>query len=175
MKWAPQGSTASRSGRHAWRPSPSVAIGGSNPQRLTSVFEAGADSAAVVTDITSMPIRRKNPGLDRRDRAMALSPVPHVLIIAGSNFSGGAGIVRDIETVAAFGLRARLAVNRGNGSTYRSVEHIEHVAPALVVAQMRAALEANAIAAIKIGMLGTKAVAEAVASVLLQHPSIRWC
>ena len=33
-------------------PLPLVAIGGLNPQRLTSVFEAGADSAAVVTDIT---------------------------------------------------------------------------------------------------------------------------
>ncbi|MER9274184.1 thiamine phosphate synthase, partial [Mesorhizobium sp. M0643] len=31
---------------------PLVAIGGLNPDRLDGVFEAGADSAAVVTDIT---------------------------------------------------------------------------------------------------------------------------
>lgn len=52
MKWAPQG--LSRIGD--WKAKiwglPLVAIGGLNPQRLPSVFMAGADSAAVVTDIT---------------------------------------------------------------------------------------------------------------------------
>jgi thiamine-phosphate pyrophosphorylase len=34
---------------------PLVAIGGLNPQRLPGVFAGGADSAAVVTDITLNP------------------------------------------------------------------------------------------------------------------------
>ncbi len=52
MKWAPQG--VEKIGR--WKRQigglPLVAIGGLNPERLPGVFENGADSAAVVTDIT---------------------------------------------------------------------------------------------------------------------------
>lgn len=52
MKWAPQG--LEKIGR--WKEQigglPLVAIGGLNPDRLPGVFENGADSAAVVTDIT---------------------------------------------------------------------------------------------------------------------------
>lgn len=55
MKWAPQG--IERIGR--WKQQigglPLVAIGGLNPERLQGVFENGADSAAVVTDITLNP------------------------------------------------------------------------------------------------------------------------
>jgi thiamine-phosphate pyrophosphorylase len=52
MKWAPQG--LERIGKWKCRvsPVPLVAIGGLNPDRLEGVFAAGADSAAVVTDIT---------------------------------------------------------------------------------------------------------------------------
>ncbi|WP_428672012.1 thiamine phosphate synthase [Roseibium sp.] len=52
MKWAPQG--VEKVGR--WKRQigglPLVAIGGLSPERLPGVFENGADSAAVVTDIT---------------------------------------------------------------------------------------------------------------------------
>ncbi|CDX53724.1 thiamin phosphate synthase (thiamin phosphate pyrophosphorylase) [Mesorhizobium plurifarium] len=52
MKWAPQGLERVRAWKNAVAPIPLVAIGGLNPERLDGVFEAGADSAAVVTDIT---------------------------------------------------------------------------------------------------------------------------
>ncbi len=52
MKWAPQGLERVRAWKDAVAPIPLVAIGGLNPERLDGVFEAGADSAAVVTDIT---------------------------------------------------------------------------------------------------------------------------
>ncbi|WP_420410795.1 thiamine phosphate synthase [Roseibium sp.] len=52
MKWAPQG--LEKIGR--WKKQvgdlPLVAIGGLNVERIPGVFEHGADSAAVVTDIT---------------------------------------------------------------------------------------------------------------------------
>ncbi|MES0879112.1 thiamine phosphate synthase [Roseibium sp. SCP14] len=55
MKWAPQG--LEKIGR--WKQQigglPLVAIGGLNPERLEGVFKNGADSAAVVTDITLNP------------------------------------------------------------------------------------------------------------------------
>ncbi|OHV84128.1 thiamine phosphate synthase [Mesorhizobium sp. ORS 3428] len=55
MKWAPQGLERVRAWKDAVAPIPLVAIGGLNPERLDGVFAAGADSAAVVTDITLNP------------------------------------------------------------------------------------------------------------------------
>lgn len=55
MKWAPQGLDRLADWRKRVGNVPLVAIGGLNPERLPGVFEAGADSAAVVTDITLNP------------------------------------------------------------------------------------------------------------------------
>lgn len=52
MKWAPQGLERLGEWRRRIAPTPLVAIGGLNPERIEGVFGAGADSAAVVTDIT---------------------------------------------------------------------------------------------------------------------------
>ncbi|WP_432286629.1 hydroxymethylpyrimidine/phosphomethylpyrimidine kinase [Aminobacter sp. BA135] len=90
----------------------------------------------------------------------------HVLIVAGSDSSGGAGIVRDVETVSAFGLRSSVAVTAVTVQTHARVERIEQMPPDLVAQQMRAAFAANPIAAVKIGMLGTAATIDTVASVL---------
>lgn len=55
MKWAPQGVERLADWKARIAPLPLVAIGGLNPDRLSAVFENGADSAAVVTDITLNP------------------------------------------------------------------------------------------------------------------------
>jgi thiamine-phosphate pyrophosphorylase len=55
MKWAPQGLDRIGEWKRRSAPLPLVAIGGLNPDRLDGVFSAGADSAAVVTDITLNP------------------------------------------------------------------------------------------------------------------------
>ncbi|MGX8010145.1 thiamine phosphate synthase [Mesorhizobium sp. ORM8.1] len=52
MKWAPQGLERIGKWKRRAEPIPLVAIGGLNPDRLDRVFATGADSAAVVTDIT---------------------------------------------------------------------------------------------------------------------------
>ena len=51
MKWAPQGVERLGEWKNRIAPLPLVAIGGLTPERLADVFAAGADSAAVVTDI----------------------------------------------------------------------------------------------------------------------------
>ncbi|MFV1441793.1 thiamine phosphate synthase [Phaeobacter sp. JH20_36] len=51
MKWAPQGLDRVRRWKAMAGDTPLVAIGGLTPERLPGVFAAGADSAAVVTDI----------------------------------------------------------------------------------------------------------------------------
>lgn len=101
-------------------------------------------------------------------RAMAVS-MAHVLVIAGSDSSGGAGIARDVETLAAFGVKACLALTAVTVQTHTAVERVDLCAPDLVEAQMRAALSANVVAAIKIGMLGSRETVARVAAVLRDH------
>jgi hydroxymethylpyrimidine/phosphomethylpyrimidine kinase len=101
---------------------------------------------------------------------MAMSA--HVLIVAGTDSSGGAGLSRDVETVAAFGLRSCVAVTAVTVQTHVSVERVEPMPPDLVAYQMRAALAANEVAAIKIGMLSGKATIEAVAGVLREYGQV---
>lgn len=91
---------------------------------------------------------------------------PHVLIVAGSDSSGGAGIVRDVETVSAFGLRGCVAVTAVTVQTHAKVERVEHVEPDLIAAQMRAAFAANPVDAVKIGMVGTTEAIDAASAVL---------
>ncbi|WP_329605598.1 bifunctional hydroxymethylpyrimidine kinase/phosphomethylpyrimidine kinase [Rhizobium alarense] len=93
-----------------------------------------------------------------------------VLVVGGSDSSGGAGIVRDIATLAAMGLSTSVAVTAVTVQTHAAVIHVEVIPAALVAAQMRAALEADAVGAIKIGMLPTADVIDAVCDVLDAHP-----
>ena len=53
MKWAPQGIERLALWKERIGKMPLVAIGGLRPDRLAGVFENGADSAAVVTDIVT--------------------------------------------------------------------------------------------------------------------------
>lgn len=55
MKWGPQGLDRVRDWKRRVGDVPLVAIGGLTPERLPGVFAAGADSAAVVTDIQTAP------------------------------------------------------------------------------------------------------------------------
>lgn len=55
MKWGPQGLDRLRDWKRRVGNVPLVGIGGVTPERLTQLFAAGADSAAVVTDIQQAP------------------------------------------------------------------------------------------------------------------------
>lgn len=103
---------------------------------------------------------------------MALRREPHVLVVAGSDSSGGAGIARDIETISSLGLRTCVAVTAVTVQTHETVMGIHPSQPDLVADQMRAALHANEVAAIKIGMLATAGNVVAVAGVLRENPRI---
>lgn len=110
--------------------------------------------------------------MDRVHGAVAMKTPPHVLVVAGSDSSGGAGVARDIATLSHFGVRASLAVTAVTAQTHAAVIAVETMPAALVAAQMRAALDANPIAAIKIGMLATVEIVEAIADILAGHEVI---
>ncbi|MER8423191.1 hydroxymethylpyrimidine/phosphomethylpyrimidine kinase [Mesorhizobium sp. M1403] len=103
---------------------------------------------------------------------MAMRREPHVLVVGGSDSSGGAGIARDIETIASIGVRTCLAVTALTVQTHDAVMEIHRSPPSLVADQMRVALQANEVAAIKIGMLASADIIVAVATVLRKCPQV---
>ncbi len=101
-----------------------------------------------------------------------MSTRPAVLVIAGSDSSGGAGIARDLRTLYELGTGALCAVTAVTAQSNARVFDVHHVPPALVLAQIEAAFETQDPQAIKIGMLGTRAIVEAVADALRAHENI---
>jgi hydroxymethylpyrimidine/phosphomethylpyrimidine kinase len=89
--------------------------------------------------------------------------IPRVLVIAGSDSGGGAGIQADIKTVMALGGYAVTAITAITAQNTVGIAAIEVLSPALVIAQIDAVLGDIGADAIKIGMIGSAAIAEAVA------------
>jgi hydroxymethylpyrimidine/phosphomethylpyrimidine kinase len=88
--------------------------------------------------------------------------VPVVLTIAGSDSSGGAGIQADLKTFAALGVYGTSAITCVVAEHPGRVLRVTPLAPARVAEQIRAVLEAFPVAAIKTGMLGSRAIIDAV-------------
>lgn len=91
---------------------------------------------------------------------------PRLLVIAGSDSSAGAGIQADLKTAQAFGVYAQTALTAITAQDTNGVYAIEAMKPATVARQIGAALGDIGADAIKIGMLGNGAIAEAVAEAL---------
>jgi hydroxymethylpyrimidine/phosphomethylpyrimidine kinase len=91
---------------------------------------------------------------------------PAVLVIAGSDSSGGAGFARDLKVLADLGVAAVCAISAVTAQTHEHVVSVHHVPPEIVCTQIRAALASTKVGAIKIGMLGTAATVYAVAESL---------
>ena len=93
-------------------------------------------------------------------------PAGRVLIIAGSDSGGGAGVQADIKTVTMLGGYAATAVTAITVQNTLGVAAVHPVPPDIVTAQARAVLDDIGADAIKTGMLGEVAMVEAVAAVL---------
>jgi hydroxymethylpyrimidine/phosphomethylpyrimidine kinase len=89
-----------------------------------------------------------------------------ILAIAGSDSGGGAGIQADIKTIAGLGGYAMTAVTAITVQNTLGVSGIHPVPADMVAAQIRACIDDIGVDAIKIGMLGSAAVIEAVADAL---------
>ncbi len=89
-----------------------------------------------------------------------------VLIIAGSDSGGGAGIQADIKAVTMLGGYAATAIAALTAQNTRGVFGVHDVPPEFVVQQMELVLEDIGADAIKTGMLSKAAVIEAVAKTL---------
>ena len=89
-----------------------------------------------------------------------------VLIIAGSDSGGGAGIQADIKTVTALGGYAAAAITAVTVQNTLGVTAVHPIPAEIVQAQARAVLDDIGADAIKTGMLGDAETVEAVAQVL---------
>lgn len=92
-----------------------------------------------------------------------------VLIIAGSDPSGGAGLQADIKTVTMLGGYAMAAVTSLTVQNTTGVRGVHPVGPHIIRDQIIACLEDIGADAVKIGMIGERAAAEAIAATLRQH------
>jgi hydroxymethylpyrimidine/phosphomethylpyrimidine kinase len=86
-----------------------------------------------------------------------------VLIIAGSDSGGGAGIQADIKTVTMLGGHAMTAVTAITAQNTLGVTAIHPIPADMVIAQIEAVVSDIGVDAIKIGMIGSAESAEAVA------------
>ncbi|MBP6014839.1 MAG: bifunctional hydroxymethylpyrimidine kinase/phosphomethylpyrimidine kinase [Alphaproteobacteria bacterium] len=89
-----------------------------------------------------------------------------VLIIAGSDSGGGAGIQADIKTVTALGGYAATAVTAVTVQNTLGVSAIHPIPLSIVAEQIKAVLDDIGADAIKTGMLATEAVIETVMAAL---------
>lgn len=99
-----------------------------------------------------------------------MSRTPVMLSIAGSDPSGGAGIQADLKTASAMGVYGATVVTALTVQNTMGVTGIHAVPVGFIAAQYQAVVDDLDVRAVKIGMLGTIEVVEAVASMLRQHP-----
>ena len=92
-----------------------------------------------------------------------------VLTIAGSDSGGGAGIQADLKTFSAIGCYGMSVITALTAQNTRGVSGIHAVPPAFAVEQIDAVLSDMGTDAIKIGMLYSAELIEAVAAALEKY------
>jgi len=101
-----------------------------------------------------------------------MSTPARLLIVAGSDSGGGAGIQADIKTATALGAYAMTAITAVTVQDTTGVHSFHAVPPETVGDQIRVVLDDIGADAIKTGMLVSAAIVEAVAKALAPHANI---
>ncbi|MCC6206999.1 MAG: hydroxymethylpyrimidine/phosphomethylpyrimidine kinase [Gammaproteobacteria bacterium] len=98
--------------------------------------------------------------------------IPVVIAVSGGDPTGGAGIQADIEALVSMGCHTAPVIT---ALTVQDTQHFmgfEPVNPMVLIQQIRAVLEDMEVAAIKLGMLGSVGVVEAVHTILKDYPRL---
>ena len=96
--------------------------------------------------------------------AAAMSATARILIIAGSDSGGGAGIQADIKTVTMLGGHALTAVTAVTAQNTVGVTAVHPIPTEMILAQIDAVVSDIGVDAVKIGMVGGAFAAEQVAA-----------
>jgi hydroxymethylpyrimidine/phosphomethylpyrimidine kinase len=89
-----------------------------------------------------------------------------VLVIAGCDSSGGAGLVRDVRTLTQLGVTVVCALSAVTAQTDQAVAAVQPLPAALLRAQLTAAFGSGRVTAVKIGMLASAENVAVVAEAL---------
>jgi hydroxymethylpyrimidine/phosphomethylpyrimidine kinase len=89
-----------------------------------------------------------------------------ILTIAGSDPSGGAGIQADLKTLTVLGVYGCAAISSLTVQNTLGVQSCHPVTPDLVYQQVAAVLVDLTVTHVKIGMIGSSAIAQAIAQAL---------
>ncbi|MEP7316349.1 MAG: bifunctional hydroxymethylpyrimidine kinase/phosphomethylpyrimidine kinase [Sphingomicrobium sp.] len=104
------------------------------------------------------------------------SPTPRILIIAGSDSGGGAGIQADIKTVTMLGGHAMTAVTAVTAQNTLGVDAVHPIPAEMILAQIDSVLSDIGVDAIKVGMIGgafaAKVIAERLAGIVPKVPVV---
>jgi len=101
------------------------------------------------------------------------SKPPVVLCFSGLDPSGGAGILADIEAISSQGALCAPIITAATVQDTQDVISFAAMPPDLLIEQARAVLEDMPVSVIKIGMVGSTEIAEAIHSILVDYPSIK--
>lgn len=99
---------------------------------------------------------------------------PIILCISGHDPIGGAGIQADIETLHALECRATTVITSLTVQDTVRVYRYQACDPLIIAEQIEAVLTDMPVSVVKMGMLGSRVVAEAVVSALLRHRKCPW-
>ena len=94
---------------------------------------------------------------------------PRLLTIAGSDSGGGAGIQADLKTFAALGCFGMSAITALTAQNTCGVRAIHGVPPDMLASQIDAVVEDIGVDAVKIGMLHSPEIVQAVADAIDRH------
>ncbi|HEV7435872.1 MAG TPA: bifunctional hydroxymethylpyrimidine kinase/phosphomethylpyrimidine kinase [Pseudorhizobium sp.] len=98
--------------------------------------------------------------------------IANVLAIAGSDPSGGAGIQADLKTFSARGTYGMAVLTALTAQNTQGVTGVHLVPPSFVADQIKAVFADVRVDAVKIGMIATAEIAEAIADALGAFPSV---
>ncbi len=98
--------------------------------------------------------------------------VPTVLVFAGLDPTGGAGLQADIEAIASMGCHAAPVATALTVQDTRDVYASYPVDPGTLIESARAVLEDLPVAACKVGLAGSVALVEAIHSILVDYPEL---
>ena len=101
------------------------------------------------------------PGGGSKTRGM--TSTARILIVAGSDSGGGAGIQADIKTVAMLGGHPMTAITAVTAQNTAGVGAVHPVPAEMILAQMDAVIDDIGVDAVKIGMIGGAFAAEQLA------------
>ena len=97
-------------------------------------------------------------------KTLKLTSTARILIIAGSDSGGGAGIQADIKTITMLGGHAMTAVTAITAQNTLGVRAVHPVPTEVILEQIEAVIEDIGVDAVKVGMIGGAFAAEQVAN-----------